>query len=52
VKQVLATQSLIMRKPRMLRAELSGTLPKGIYAKDMILALICRYSVGSGAGRL
>ncbi len=50
VMQVFATQSLIMRKPRTLRAEFHGTPGKGIYAKDMILALIGRYGVDAGVG--
>jgi 3-isopropylmalate/(R)-2-methylmalate dehydratase large subunit len=50
--QVFATQSLIMRKPRTLRAEFNGTQGKGIYAKDMILALIGRYGVDTGVGHV
>src|ERR1700749_3315558 len=42
VMQVLAAQALVMRKPRTLRAEFNGTPSRGIYAKDMILALIGR----------
>jgi 3-isopropylmalate/(R)-2-methylmalate dehydratase large subunit len=52
VMQVLATQTLIMRKPRTLRADFHGVLPKGLYAKDMILALIGRYGVGAGVGHV
>ncbi len=52
VMQVFATQSLIMRKPRTLRAEFHGTPGKGIYAKDMILALIGRYGVDAGVGHV
>jgi 3-isopropylmalate/(R)-2-methylmalate dehydratase large subunit len=52
VMQVFATQSLIMRKPRTLRAEFHGTPGKGIYAKDMILALIGRYGVEAGVGHV
>jgi 3-isopropylmalate/(R)-2-methylmalate dehydratase large subunit len=52
VMQVFATQTLVMRKPRTLRAEFSGSLPRGIYAKDMILALIGRYGVESGVGHV
>ena len=52
VMQVFATQSLIMRKPRTLRAEFHGSPGKGIYAKDMILALIGRYGVDAGVGHV
>jgi 3-isopropylmalate/(R)-2-methylmalate dehydratase large subunit len=50
VMQVFATQSLVMRKPATLCAEFHGTPGKGIYAKDMILALIGRYGVDAGVG--
>jgi 3-isopropylmalate/(R)-2-methylmalate dehydratase large subunit len=52
VMQVFATQTLIMRKPRTLRAEFHGILPRGLYAKDMILALIGRYGVDAGVGHV
>jgi 3-isopropylmalate/(R)-2-methylmalate dehydratase large subunit len=52
VMQVFAAQSLVMRKPKTLRAEFNGALPKGIYAKDIILALIGRYGVDSGVGHV
>jgi 3-isopropylmalate/(R)-2-methylmalate dehydratase large subunit len=52
VMQVFATQTLVMRKPLTLRAEFSGSLPGGIYAKDMILALIGRYGVEVGVGHV
>ncbi|WP_158921813.1 3-isopropylmalate dehydratase large subunit [Acidisphaera sp. S103] len=52
VMQVFATQSLVMRKPKTLRAEFNGILPKGIYAKDIILALIGRYGVDAGVGHV
>jgi 3-isopropylmalate/(R)-2-methylmalate dehydratase large subunit len=37
---VLATQALIQRRPRTMRAKFEGRLPLGVTAKDMILALI------------
>jgi 3-isopropylmalate/(R)-2-methylmalate dehydratase large subunit len=52
VMQVFAAQALVMRKPKTLRAEFNGALPKGIYAKDIILALIGRYGVDSGVGHV
>jgi 3-isopropylmalate/(R)-2-methylmalate dehydratase large subunit len=52
VMQVFATQALVMRKPLTLRAEFFGSLPRGLYAKDMILALIGRYGVDAGVGHV
>ncbi|WP_342364049.1 3-isopropylmalate dehydratase large subunit [Terrarubrum flagellatum] len=50
VQQVLATQALIVRKPKALRVNFSGRVSEGIYAKDLILALIRRYGVAAGTG--
>lgn len=52
VMQVLAAQALVMRKPKTLRAEFSGTPAQGVYAKDMILALIGRYGIEAGVGHV
>jgi 3-isopropylmalate/(R)-2-methylmalate dehydratase large subunit len=52
VMQVFATQTLVMRKPRTMRAEFNGTPPRGVYAKDMILALIGKYGVAAGVGHV
>ena len=52
VMQVLATQTLIMRRPRTLRANFIGKLPRGVYAKDMILALIGKYGIEAGVGHV
>jgi 3-isopropylmalate/(R)-2-methylmalate dehydratase large subunit len=52
VMQVFATQTLIMRKPKTLLANFTGTLPPGVYAKDMILALIGRYGIEAGVGHV
>ena len=52
VMQVFATQTLVMRKPRTLRAEFNGIPSRGIYAKDMIMALIGRYGVAAGVGHV
>jgi 3-isopropylmalate/(R)-2-methylmalate dehydratase large subunit len=40
VEHVLATQCLPMRKPKTLLVEVKGTLPTGVTAKDLILAII------------
>jgi 3-isopropylmalate/(R)-2-methylmalate dehydratase large subunit len=52
VMQVFATQTLVMRRPRTLRATFNGTPPRGVYAKDMILALIGKYGIEAGVGHV
>ena len=50
VAHVLATQALLMRKPKAMRITFTGRLQLGVTAKDMILALIGRYGTGLGTG--
>ncbi|MEO8203134.1 MAG: 3-isopropylmalate dehydratase large subunit [Betaproteobacteria bacterium] len=50
VVHILATQTIVQRKPRTMRATLEGTLPRGIYSKDLILALIGKVGAAGGAG--
>jgi 3-isopropylmalate/(R)-2-methylmalate dehydratase large subunit len=50
VHQVLATQSLIIKKPKSMRVDFGGTIAPGIYAKDLILYLIGRFGVAGGVG--
>jgi 3-isopropylmalate/(R)-2-methylmalate dehydratase large subunit len=52
VMQVLATQSLIVQRPPVLRIEFLGRLPRGVYAKDAVLALIGRYGIDAGVGHV
>ncbi|MSP02224.1 MAG: hypothetical protein EXR07_14410 [Acetobacteraceae bacterium] len=52
VMHVFATQTLIVRKPKTLRANFHGKLPRGLYAKDMILALIGKYGIEAGIGHV
>ncbi|MEM7154684.1 MAG: 3-isopropylmalate dehydratase large subunit [Myxococcota bacterium] len=52
VEHVLATQSLLQRKPKSLEVRLEGTVPSGVGAKDIILALIARHGVGVGTGHV
>ena len=47
---VLATQTIVQSKPGTLRANFTGSLPRGVYAKDMILALIGRVGTAGGSG--
>lgn len=48
--QVLATQCLVQKRPKTLRVRFEGTAPRGVYAKDMILALIGRLGAAGGTG--
>jgi len=50
VRDVLATQCLAMEKLRVRRIEVNGTLAAGVYAKDVILAIINRLGVNGGVG--
>ena len=50
VEQVLATQCLLLQKPKTLRIEVNGTLEKGVTAKDMILYIIAQISAAGGTG--
>ncbi|CAN5299249.1 3-isopropylmalate dehydratase large subunit [soil metagenome] len=49
-EHALATQTLVVRKPKMMRVRYEGELPNGVTAKDMILHLIARHGAGGGAG--
>jgi len=48
LSHVLATQTLLQRRPRNLRIRYEGTLAPGVTAKDMILAAIGRYGTAAG----
>jgi 3-isopropylmalate/(R)-2-methylmalate dehydratase large subunit len=50
VRDVLATQCLAMEKLKVRRIEVSGRLGAGVYAKDVILAIINRLGVHGGVG--
>jgi 3-isopropylmalate/(R)-2-methylmalate dehydratase large subunit len=50
VRDVLASQCLAIKKPRLRRIEVGGTLPAGVYAKDVILHIIRTLGVKSGVG--
>ena len=47
---VLATQSIWQRRPKTLRVTMSGRLAPGVYAKDLILALIAKIGAAGAAG--
>ncbi len=50
VRDVLATQTLAMSKPKLRRIEVNGTLRPGVYAKDVILHIIRTLGVNGGIG--
>jgi 3-isopropylmalate/(R)-2-methylmalate dehydratase large subunit len=50
IVHVLATQTIEQRRPKTLRARFEGTPAKGVYAKDMILALVARVGAAGGTG--
>ena len=52
VEQVLATQCLVMRKSRSMRISVEGRLGSGVFAKDLILAVIARIGAAGGAGQV
>ncbi len=52
VGHVLATQCLLQRKPKTLAVDIDGRLPDGVYAKDLILAIIGRIGVDGGTGHV
>jgi 3-isopropylmalate/(R)-2-methylmalate dehydratase large subunit len=50
VRDVLATQCLTLARPKVRRIEVTGKLAAGVYAKDVILAIIRRLGVQGGVG--
>tara|TARA_R110000868_G_scaffold189695_2_gene433102 strand:+ start:149337 stop:150728 length:1392 start_codon:yes stop_codon:yes gene_type:complete len=52
VEHVLATQTLAQNKSKNMRVIFKGALPKGVGAKDMILALIHKIGTAGGTGHV
>jgi 3-isopropylmalate/(R)-2-methylmalate dehydratase large subunit len=50
VRDVLATQTLAIRKPKVRRINVDGRLAPGVYAKDVILHIIRKLGVNGGLG--
>jgi 3-isopropylmalate/(R)-2-methylmalate dehydratase large subunit len=50
VRDVLASQCLAMEPLKVRRIRLTGSLPPGVYAKDVILTIIQRLGVRGGTG--
>lgn len=52
VEHVLATQCLVQEKPKSMEIHVSGALPFGVSAKDLILGIIGRIGVAGAAGHV
>jgi 3-isopropylmalate/(R)-2-methylmalate dehydratase large subunit len=52
VEHVLATQCLLQQKPKTLEMRVDGKLPRGVGAKDLILALIAKIGTGGATGHV
>ena len=52
VGYVLATQSLLQRRPRTLQVRVEGRLRPGVTAKDLILAVIAKIGIAGGTGQV
>jgi 3-isopropylmalate/(R)-2-methylmalate dehydratase large subunit len=52
VEMVLATQTLLQRRPKTYEVRVDGRLRAGVSAKDIILALIARIGIGGGTGHV
>ena len=50
VRDVLATQTMAIRKPKVRRVNVDGKLASGVYAKDVILHIIRKLGVNGGIG--
>ena len=47
---VLATQTIVQKRPRRMRITVTGRLQPGVEAKDLILAMIARFGAAGGTG--
>ncbi|MGH6896473.1 MAG: 3-isopropylmalate dehydratase large subunit [Geminicoccaceae bacterium] len=52
VEHVLATQTLLQKRPKNMRITVAGALPFGVTAKDVILAIIGRIGTAGGTGHV
>jgi 3-isopropylmalate/(R)-2-methylmalate dehydratase large subunit len=52
VGHVLATQCLLQNKPRTFEVQVDGRLPRGVSAKDVILALLSQIGIDGGTGHV
>jgi 3-isopropylmalate/(R)-2-methylmalate dehydratase large subunit len=52
VEHVLATQSLLQRRPKTFEVRVDGALHPGVTAKDIILSLLSRIGIGGATGHV
>src|SRR5579872_2338384 len=52
VEHVLATQALPQQQPAQMAVNVTGALPYGVTAKDLILAVIAQIGTGGGVGHI
>jgi 3-isopropylmalate/(R)-2-methylmalate dehydratase large subunit len=52
VEHVLATQTLLQKRPKNMRISVDGELPFGVTAKDVILAIIGHIGTAGGTGHV
>jgi 3-isopropylmalate/(R)-2-methylmalate dehydratase large subunit len=52
VEHVLATQTLVQKKSRNMKVEVTGTLPPGVTAKDIVLSIIGETGTAGGTGHV
>jgi 3-isopropylmalate/(R)-2-methylmalate dehydratase large subunit len=52
VEHVLATQTLLMKRPANMRITVEGSLANGVAAKDLILAIIGKIGTAGGTGHV
>lgn len=50
IRDILATQTMALSKPKVRRINISGALGDGVYAKDIILKIIADLGVNGGIG--
>ena len=50
VEHVLATQTLLQKKSKTMQVDVTGKLPSGVAAKDVILAIIGKIGTAGGTG--
>lgn len=50
VESVLATQCLLLSKPKTMKIQVDGVIGKGVLSKDIVLYIISKLGTGGGAG--
>ncbi|HRY29233.1 MAG TPA: 3-isopropylmalate dehydratase large subunit [Elusimicrobiota bacterium] len=50
IRDILSTQTMALSRPKVRRIRVTGKLSKGVYAKDVILAVIRQLGVNGGIG--